>query len=190
MSSLGALLGIITSGVSSIESAYAAHGQAFPSLDEPFRPAPFDESKLGGPRALVVAAAAQLIASLAPPQHSLMRASFSVGYNAPARSSKITTRITRRCIWLPQWLLSMTPILLRSCAKQGRRLVHWSAQSRANQRVSDRDCMFVTLASGLELTLTKLVVERPPSPLSLTDYQSLLQVVSCGSSRVTTSTGK
>ncbi|KIM81164.1 hypothetical protein PILCRDRAFT_8864 [Piloderma croceum F 1598] len=71
-SPLSALSQIISSGISTIESTYATHGATFPSLDEPFRPPTFDDPGLLHPTQLVIAAAAQLIASLSHPASSIL----------------------------------------------------------------------------------------------------------------------
>ncbi|KAF5386557.1 hypothetical protein D9615_001582 [Tricholomella constricta] len=67
-SPLSALLSIISSGVQTLESAYSKDGLAFPSLDDPFRPTPLDQdAALAETRRLIVAAAAQLIATVRSP---------------------------------------------------------------------------------------------------------------------------
>ncbi|KAG6817814.1 hypothetical protein H0H87_003222 [Tephrocybe sp. NHM501043] len=66
------LLNIITSGVQTLESAYAKDGQQYPSLDEPFRPIALDQdAALTEARRLIVAAAAQLIATVRSPVETL-----------------------------------------------------------------------------------------------------------------------
>lgn len=62
-----AISNILSSGISSIESTYAKHGAAFPSIDEPFQPGPLDEDEdLSKTIDHVIAAAAQLIALIKP----------------------------------------------------------------------------------------------------------------------------
>jgi len=71
-SPLSALSQIISSGISTIESTYATRGATFPSLDEPFQPPTFEDPGLLHPTQLVIAAAAQLIASLTHPVSSIL----------------------------------------------------------------------------------------------------------------------
>jgi hypothetical protein len=78
-SPLTALSQIIVSGINAIESTYAAHGVTFPSLEEPFQPPAFDDPALVLPTKLVIAAAAQLIASLNSPTSTVMDGASSVG---------------------------------------------------------------------------------------------------------------
>ena len=78
-SDLGALLSIITEGITAIEGAYKANGHTFPSLDSTIvGPPPFDDRELHGPSSLVVAACAQVVAILTPPPVTLLAASGSV----------------------------------------------------------------------------------------------------------------
>jgi hypothetical protein len=42
---LSALSNILSSGIATIESTYAKHGATFPSMDELFQPAPFEEDE-------------------------------------------------------------------------------------------------------------------------------------------------
>jgi hypothetical protein len=79
-SSLSALLSLISSGIADIESAYAANGAKFPSLDEPLRPDPM-EGKVVAAANLVVAAAAQLIATVRPPPLSVFEAGAQVRHS-------------------------------------------------------------------------------------------------------------
>lgn len=68
---LSAISSILSSGIANIESAYFQRGVPFPSLDEPFQPCEFDDESLMETTNLVLAAAAQLIAMLKPPQQTL-----------------------------------------------------------------------------------------------------------------------
>ncbi|KAG5645605.1 hypothetical protein DXG03_005743 [Asterophora parasitica] len=69
---LSALAAIISSNVKSLEAAYATHGADFPSLDDPFRPTPLDfDPTLHQTKALIVAAAAQILASVRSPIETL-----------------------------------------------------------------------------------------------------------------------
>lgn len=68
---LSAISNILSSGIANIECAYVQRGVPFPSLDEPFQPSEFDDESLMATTNLVLAAAAQLIAMLKPPQQTL-----------------------------------------------------------------------------------------------------------------------
>jgi hypothetical protein len=81
-SPLPALSQIIASGISTIESIYGSHGATFPSLDEPFQTPSFCDPALELPIKLVMAAAAQLIASLAPPATTVIHSASSVSFIA------------------------------------------------------------------------------------------------------------
>jgi hypothetical protein len=77
---LSALSSILSSGITTIESTYAKHGTTFPSIDEPFRPAPFeDDEALCQTIDLVIAAAAQLIALVKPPPRTVAESGLLVG---------------------------------------------------------------------------------------------------------------
>ena len=77
---LSALSNILSSGIATIESTYAKHGTTFPSIDEPFRPAPFeDDEALCRTIDHVIAAAAQLIALVKPPPRTVTESSLLVG---------------------------------------------------------------------------------------------------------------
>ena len=77
---LSALSSILSSGIATIESTYAKHGATFPSIDEPFRPAPFeDDEALCQTIDHVIAAAAQLIALVKPPPRTVTESSLLVG---------------------------------------------------------------------------------------------------------------
>lgn len=79
MSQLSALSNILSSGIATIESAYAKNGATFPSLDEPFKPPPFAEDALLSQTIdHVISAAAQLIMAVKPPQRTLVESSLSV----------------------------------------------------------------------------------------------------------------
>lgn len=77
---LSAISTILSSGIANIESAYVQRGVPFPSLDEPFRPSEFDDGALMETTNLVLAAAAQLIAMLKPPQQTLGEGGMAVSY--------------------------------------------------------------------------------------------------------------
>jgi hypothetical protein len=76
-SNLSALLALISSGIADIESTYAANDATFPSLDEPYIPDPI-EGKAVSAANLVVAAAAQLIATVRPPSFTLFETASQV----------------------------------------------------------------------------------------------------------------
>ncbi|KAG7087221.1 hypothetical protein E1B28_013202 [Marasmius oreades] len=66
------LVGIISNGVASIESAYKKENVSFPALNEPFSPGPLDnDAALDMTIRTVVAASLQLIATIRPPMESL-----------------------------------------------------------------------------------------------------------------------
>jgi len=71
-SPLTALASIISSGVQTLESAYAKDGLNFPSLDDPFQPnhLTFDPALMDTTR-LIVAAAAQIIATVRFPMETI-----------------------------------------------------------------------------------------------------------------------
>jgi hypothetical protein len=77
MTPLSALSSIISSGVTEIESLYAARGAAHPALDEPFRPDPMDGIAREAVN-LVIAAASQLIATIRPAPISIFHTAASV----------------------------------------------------------------------------------------------------------------
>ncbi|KAF5387187.1 hypothetical protein D9615_001587 [Tricholomella constricta] len=65
---LSALSNIISSHVQTLEAAYAKAGAEFPSLDDPFHPTPLDfDPALHQTKALIVAAAAQILATVRSP---------------------------------------------------------------------------------------------------------------------------
>ncbi|KAG6910307.1 hypothetical protein DXG01_011704 [Tephrocybe rancida] len=67
-SPLRALANLITTNVDALEAAYAEKGATFPSLDDPFRPTPLDfDPTLGPTKALIIAAAAQILATVCSP---------------------------------------------------------------------------------------------------------------------------
>jgi len=70
--SLGALAALLSSGVKTLEDAYAKQGRVYPSLDSPFIPGPLDENHdVVNTSRLVVAAAYQIIASVRNPLESI-----------------------------------------------------------------------------------------------------------------------
>lgn len=74
-SPLLALADIISSGVRTLDAAYAKEGVQFPSLDEPFRPGMpglDGDPVLQQTTRLIVAAAAQIIASVRHPMETVM----------------------------------------------------------------------------------------------------------------------
>ncbi|KAJ7599610.1 S-adenosyl-L-methionine-dependent methyltransferase, partial [Mycena floridula] len=75
-SPLQALVTLITTQVENLESEYSKSRIPFPSLDKPFQPAPLDfDPKLAETRRLIVAAAAQLIATVRSPPELLLEES-------------------------------------------------------------------------------------------------------------------
>lgn len=86
-SPLTALADIISSQVKELERAYSKDGLTFPSLDEPFCPTPLDKDAAAEKaRSLIVAAAAQLIATVCSPFEFLpeaaggMSMTFALGF--------------------------------------------------------------------------------------------------------------
>jgi hypothetical protein len=76
---LSTLATIISSGVQTLESAYARDGQTFPSLDDPFEPRSLDQDlALLETRRLIVAAAAQIIASVRMPAETILESTLGV----------------------------------------------------------------------------------------------------------------
>lgn len=78
---LSALSNIISSGLSKIESTYASQGVQFPSLDSPdLTPTPtaLDTAEMSETLHHVIAAAAQLIATLRNPQQKVFADGYSV----------------------------------------------------------------------------------------------------------------
>jgi hypothetical protein len=79
---LSALSTILSSGIATIESAYAEHGTTFPSLDEPFQTGVFDhDQKLSETINHVVAAASQLIAFVQPAKRTVADGACSASDN-------------------------------------------------------------------------------------------------------------
>jgi hypothetical protein len=79
VSPLSALSNILSSGIATIESTYAKQGTAFPSLDEPIQPTPFDEDReLLETIDHVIAAASQLIALVKPASRTIIESCFAV----------------------------------------------------------------------------------------------------------------
>ena len=77
---LGALSNLLSSGIAKIETTYAKHGIAFPSIDEPFHPESLDgDEALCETVDLVIAAAAQLIVLIKPAPRTMIETACSVG---------------------------------------------------------------------------------------------------------------
>ncbi len=71
-SPLAPLVDIITSQVKTLEAAYAKAGQSVPGLDDPFIPGPMDaDMAVDMTKRIIVAAAAQLIATVRSPPETL-----------------------------------------------------------------------------------------------------------------------
>jgi hypothetical protein len=71
-SPLAALAQLITTGVETLEAAYAKQGIPYPSLDAPFQPTPLDfDPALFQTAHLIVAAASQLIATVRSPMETI-----------------------------------------------------------------------------------------------------------------------
>ncbi|KAF7368965.1 4-O-methyltransferase 1 [Mycena venus] len=69
---LAALAQLITTGVKTLEDAYAKQGIPYPSLDAPFQPTPLDfDPALFQTAHLIVAAASQLIATVRSPMETI-----------------------------------------------------------------------------------------------------------------------
>lgn len=77
-SPLSALGALITSGIATIETAYAKNGDPFPSLDKPGSQAERLDAQIEESTAFVIAAAAQLIATLRSPASYLFDAAGGV----------------------------------------------------------------------------------------------------------------
>ncbi|KAJ7593960.1 S-adenosyl-L-methionine-dependent methyltransferase [Mycena floridula] len=76
---LQALVALISTQVRNLESAYSKSQIPFPSLDKPFQPSPLDfDPELAEARRLIVAAAAQLIATVRSPPEVLLEESAAV----------------------------------------------------------------------------------------------------------------
>jgi hypothetical protein len=76
---LSALSNILSSGIATIESTYAKHGATFPSMDDLFQPAPFEEDEaLCQTINHVIAAASQLIALVKPAPRTAIETACSV----------------------------------------------------------------------------------------------------------------
>ncbi|KAG6848863.1 hypothetical protein H0H93_013351 [Arthromyces matolae] len=72
-SPLSTLSALISTQVAILEDVYAERSTPLPSLDEPFAPNPLDfDPSLASTKALIVAAAAQLMAIVRPPVETLM----------------------------------------------------------------------------------------------------------------------
>jgi hypothetical protein len=91
-SPLTALSQIISSGINTIEATYATHGATFPSIDEPFQPPAFNDPALVHPTNLVIAAAAQLIASLTHPASSILDGATAVSLTRTTMGHDLLTR--------------------------------------------------------------------------------------------------
>ncbi|THG96712.1 hypothetical protein EW026_g5168 [Hermanssonia centrifuga] len=71
-SPLTALANLVSSSIQTLEAAYAKEGLVFPSLDEPFAPSPLDNDQvLAQTTRVLVAAAAQIIATVRPPMDTI-----------------------------------------------------------------------------------------------------------------------
>lgn len=87
-SSLSALVGILSSGVQTLESEYTKQGSAYPSLNDPFAPGPLDsDATVNATARLVVAAAYQIIAAVRTPFESIQE--YGTGMYAPAALSLV-----------------------------------------------------------------------------------------------------
>jgi hypothetical protein len=76
---LSALSNILSSGIATIESTYAKHGATFPSMDELFHPAPFEEDEaLCQTIEHVIAAASQIVALVKPAPRTALETAYSV----------------------------------------------------------------------------------------------------------------
>src|ERR1700722_11146802 len=78
MAEVAALRDIISEGIAAIEGIYASHRESVPSLDQTHAPPSFNQNELLGPTNAVIAAAAQLIATLTPPHVTVFSAAGSV----------------------------------------------------------------------------------------------------------------
>jgi hypothetical protein len=73
---LTALANIISTEVEVVTKAYSQHGLQFPSLNDPLKPSPLDvDPSLVEHKALIVAAAAQILAMVRPPLETFMELS-------------------------------------------------------------------------------------------------------------------
>lgn len=121
-SPLSALLIIISSNVQTLEAAYAKAGATFPSLDDPFSPTPLDfDPSLKETKKLIVAAAAQLLATVCSPIETLQE--YSPGMNWTATLGFVVdTNVpdilygagSQVCIFKYLWLpgINSTPLYL------------------------------------------------------------------------------
>lgn len=101
MSHLDGLLQLINENVRQIQSAYAAGVRRFPTLDDPFALSPIDAT-LKQATALVVAAAAQLIATVQSPATTVMDAAcgVSAAVSPVNPDSSLTFTSARRQMYL------------------------------------------------------------------------------------------
>ncbi|KAG6861524.1 hypothetical protein C0995_015257 [Termitomyces sp. Mi166 len=79
---LSALANLISTNVAALEAAYAEKGAKFPSLDDPFRPTMHFDPGLAPTKALIVAAAAQIIATVRSPIEMLQEYSPGMYFTA------------------------------------------------------------------------------------------------------------
>ncbi|KAJ7717261.1 NUC119 domain-containing protein, partial [Mycena metata] len=90
-SPLAALAELITTGVQTIEAAYAKQGIPYPSLDAPFQPTPLDfDPALFQTAHLIVAAASQLIATVCSSMETIQ--AYTASMHVPRRSALSSTR--------------------------------------------------------------------------------------------------
>lgn len=128
---LSALSNLISSGIATIESTYAKHGAAFPSMDEPFQPGPLDDDEaLCTTIDHVISAATQLIALVKPPPRTVVECGFSVIIQFQTRDFIFpSTKVQRTSFISRQAFRSLwRPIYLRSCARQVRRCVRHTSR--------------------------------------------------------------
>jgi hypothetical protein len=86
-SKLDALLAIISSGVAEIKHAYASAGRIVPDLDTPYVP-DIVEPSLETTRALVVAAASQLVAAVGNPGKLIIETTAAVSVISPLQANR------------------------------------------------------------------------------------------------------
>jgi len=92
---LTALANIISTGVGALTKAYSQNGLQFPSLDDPFQPAPLSidsDPSLVEHKALIAAAAAQILAMVRPPVETFLELSSGM-YGTATCSFVVDTNI-------------------------------------------------------------------------------------------------
>lgn len=92
---LTALANIISTGVGALTKAYSQNGLQFPSLDDPFKPAPLSidsDPSLVEHKALIAAAAAQILAMVRPPVETILELSSGM-YGTATCSFVVDTNI-------------------------------------------------------------------------------------------------